>query len=230
MVIGIHQPNFFPWFGYFLKIIRSDIFVFLDNVQIVQTGGSFTNRTYLNIHGNSKYFTAPIKRIPGKQLINETHFANDLWQKKLKGTLQINYSKVPFYKQNIDLLHYLIDYHSKNLSDFNINAIKTLSEYLNIRSTFVLSSSLKADGTATERLTGIIKCLGGDTYLSGMGAEKYQQDNIFKNYNIKLIFNEFDYPLYNQLNTVQFIKGLSIIDMLLNAGKDGVQEFLRKLR
>ena len=30
-IIGIHQPNLFPWLGYFNKIHRSDEFVFLDH-------------------------------------------------------------------------------------------------------------------------------------------------------------------------------------------------------
>ena len=32
-IIGIHQPNFLPWLGYFYKIIKADNFVFLNNVQ-----------------------------------------------------------------------------------------------------------------------------------------------------------------------------------------------------
>jgi len=38
-VVAIHQPNFFPWLGYFDKMARSQCFVFLDDVQIQKTGG-----------------------------------------------------------------------------------------------------------------------------------------------------------------------------------------------
>jgi hypothetical protein len=93
VIIGIHQPNYFPWFGYFVKIVQSDFFVFLDDVQLVHTGGSYTNRTSLNVQGNAQFFCAPIKRVVGTQLINQSHFANNVWQKKLEKTLQVNYSK-----------------------------------------------------------------------------------------------------------------------------------------
>ena len=32
-IIAIHQPNFFPWLGYFLKIQQSNTFVFYDSCQ-----------------------------------------------------------------------------------------------------------------------------------------------------------------------------------------------------
>ena len=42
MKIAIHQPNFFPWAGYFLQDLFVDIFVFLDDVQYSKN--SYTNR------------------------------------------------------------------------------------------------------------------------------------------------------------------------------------------
>ncbi len=44
MICAIHQPNFFPWLGYFDKIKRCDKFVVLDDVQFPKTGGGWSNR------------------------------------------------------------------------------------------------------------------------------------------------------------------------------------------
>ena len=72
VIVGIHQPNFFPWFGYFLKIARSNKFVFLDDVQISNTS-SYVNRTSININGQAKWLTAPIRRTQKEQTIYK-HF------------------------------------------------------------------------------------------------------------------------------------------------------------
>ena len=61
-VVSIHQPNFFPWLGYFEKIVRSDYFIFLDNVQFPKKGGSWTNRVKLIVSGQPKWLTANINR------------------------------------------------------------------------------------------------------------------------------------------------------------------------
>ena len=48
-IVAIHQPNFFPWLGYFDKINKSDIFIFLDDVQFPKKGGNWTNRVQLMV-------------------------------------------------------------------------------------------------------------------------------------------------------------------------------------
>ena len=53
MIVAGHQPNFFPWFGYFEKIIKSDIFVFSDDVKYPKE--SYTNRVEIPFQ-NKEYY------------------------------------------------------------------------------------------------------------------------------------------------------------------------------
>ena len=75
-IFSCHQPNFFPWLGFFNKIYESDIFVLLDDVQFQKrSSGTWSNRVMLNIGGVPKWFTAPINRqFKGLKNISEIFF------------------------------------------------------------------------------------------------------------------------------------------------------------
>ena len=61
-LIAIHQPNFYPWLGYFNKIQKCDRFVILDEVQFPKTGGTWMNRVRLKIGHQTDYFTVAVVR------------------------------------------------------------------------------------------------------------------------------------------------------------------------
>ena len=62
-VVAIHQPNFFPWLGFFDKIARADVFVLMDNVQFPRTStGTWVNRVKLLVAGRERWATAPVVR------------------------------------------------------------------------------------------------------------------------------------------------------------------------
>ena len=58
-VIAIHQPEHFPYMGFFQKMAKSDIFVILDNVNFRKN--YFQNRNnFPNKQGQLEWFTIPV--------------------------------------------------------------------------------------------------------------------------------------------------------------------------
>ncbi len=228
-IATIHQPNFFPWLGYFDKIQRCDKFIVLDDVQFPKTGGGWSNRVAVNIQGQSRWITAPINRPNGLWKINETTFQNTNWQDKIIKTLQANYSKAPYFKENKYFIFELIKFKENNLSQYNLNSILKICEYLNINidNKIVLSSSYGFESSSNELLIELTKAAGCDTYMSGGGASEYQNDKLFEEKGLNLTYQNFKHPYYSQANTKEFIKGLSIIDILMNIGIKETQKIIK---
>ncbi len=220
-ICAIHQPNFFPWLGYFHKIKRCDKFVVLDNVQFPKTGGGWSNRVAINLNGQSKWITAPINRPSGLWNINETTFQNTKWRDKIIKTLQANYSKAPFFKENRDFIFELVNFEENNLSKYNLNTIVKICKHLNIEidSKLVLSSEYSFSSSSNELLIDLTKAVGCDTYMAGGGASEYQNIAMFEKKGLNFLYQNFEHPIYEQSNTKEFIKGLSIIDYIFNTNE-----------
>lgn len=222
-IVAIHQPNFFPWLGYFNKISRADVFIILDNVQFPKTGGTWINRVQMMINGAPAWVTVPIRRAyHGTRLICDMEINNDIpWQGKFLKTIKSSYGRALHFNAVYPVLENLIGQHTDSLADFNIAVIKGLMEKLGFSvSKLLLGSSLAVDGSATQLLVNMTRMAGGATYLAGGGAGSYQDDGMFSRQGIELVYQNFRHPCYPQFNAQNFIPGLSVIDALMNCGFD----------
>jgi hypothetical protein len=229
-IVAIHQPNFFPWLGYFDKIARADAFVILDDVQFPKTGGVWCNRVKLLLTGEPRWVTAPVDRsFQGTRLINEMAFSsNENWRSKVLKSVVSSYKRAPYFDEAYSTIEPLVQYPDNNVAEFNIHAIRTLVNALGYPvNSLIRSSSLFTDSSATARLIDLTKSVGGNSYLCGGGAGAYQQDYAFQTEGVSLVYQNFDHPEYPQFGRHDFVAGLSIIDALMNLGFSGVTRILR---
>ena len=144
-IIAIHQPNFFPWLGYFDKIIKSDKFIFLDHVQFPKKGGTWSNRVKLLVAREGRWITANVNRnYSGTLAISEINFLDNIpWRQKILKTLESNYNNHPFFKEIMLSVKPLILHDESNVSKYNLNAILNISQLLGInKNKFLVSSEL----------------------------------------------------------------------------------------
>jgi hypothetical protein len=217
--IAIHQPNFLPWLGYFNKIVSCDVFVFLDDVEIVKTGGTWTNRSKIMSNGEPRWLTLPIKRLSGISLIRDAEIADVRWKQKCISQIDFAYRSSPYHKQIMELVYDVFKSSTLNLSEFNRESLFKIISFLQLDPPrFVNSSDYALGSKSTDRLIDLVKRVGGNEYLSGDGSTSYLEPEKFEKETITLSYQNFQTKQYGQLNKSYFVPGLSIIDALMMMG------------
>jgi hypothetical protein len=214
-IISLHQPVYLPWLGFLDKIISSDKFVFLDDVQYEKRG--FQNRNKIRTHEGNMWLTVPVKTKSTTMLKNvEIDYSFD-WIKKHMKAITLNYSKTSFFNNYWPELEKIYNKKHDYLFELNMDIIKFLMNKLNIKTSIIFSSELKISEKGSDRILKICKELNADTYISGIGGKKYlNEENFIKN-KINIKFQNFEHPIYKQ-NFKPFHSNMSAIDLLFNEG------------
>lgn len=199
MITCIMQPTFMPWIGYFNLIAKSNIFVFLDDVEYSK--GSWHNRNYIFLGNQPHRISIPIIKQTNSTFLYKTKINYDeLNLKKLSRLLIQNYSKSEFFYLFENFLDDLVTKKFVTLSDLNIHWIQKLSNKLGLKSNFVRSSDLKIyNCDKIIRISKILNLLKATAYLSPSGAREYLEDGNYKNIIKQPVkFNDFlcDYSSY----------------------------------
>lgn len=228
MTIAIHQPNFIPYPGYFNKMLKSDLFVYLDHVQY-SSGGSdaIINRNKIKTAQGEFVLTVPVLKNSGPNINQVIIDYKQNWVDKVKKTLELSYKKAPYYQEVSSWFYPILDKKQEHLSMLNIDCIEGVKTYLEIQVPSLTSSSLPIDHQLQkdQLLIAIVSHLKGDTYLSGKGGMKYMNLDTYQNHQIKVEFNQFHSQPYPQLGK-EFIPNLSILDLLFNVGKEAKKVLL----
>jgi hypothetical protein len=216
--VGIHQPNYAPWAGYFAKIAASDVFVFLDDVQMPQ-GRSYVYRAAIpSGDGKSGWLSAPTSA-PSGSAINEVRFADAAWAAKHLDRLRSIYRSAPQYRAVMDVLEPVYRSPRDLLAEFNIELIRAIAAYLDLSPRWERSSELRPEGVADDRLISITRLVDGDTYVSGSGGQNYQSADKFRAAGLALEVHEYRPVPYRQFDD-DFTPGLTVLDALFHVGRD----------
>lgn len=176
MLVACHQPNFLPWLGYFAKLARSDRFVLLDRVQFPRTSrGTYTNRVQLLIGNQPSWLTVPVVR-QGVQAIGDVRIDDaQPWRRKALRSIEQSYARAPRFAEVMPLLRELIELDTDRIAVLNEEAIRRLAPAHAHK--LVRQSDLpETDAAATDLLIRLVQAAGGDAYLSGDGADGYQEE------------------------------------------------------
>ncbi len=215
MIVSVHQPNLFPWLGFFDKMEHADVFILLDNVQFTKRG--YQNRVQVKGSNQAQWLTVPVKT-KGRyyQLTREVKVNNELdWRRDHLRTLVTLYGGSQGFSEIMPLVEELYTKPHEKLTDLTVRSIELIKEKLEIGTALVLASDLDVAGSSSELIAGLVEAVGGTTYLSGPSGKEYLNESEFAARGISLEYRQFAVTPYAQ-RFGSFIGGLSALDYLFN--------------
>jgi hypothetical protein len=222
VTVGIHQPNFLPWLGYFYKMLHSDVFILYDDCTLNKQ--SWTTRVKIRGAAGAQWLSVPVKSKGRMEKPISLIPIDDStqWRKKAVRTLTQIYGKAPYFDEAADLvLPVLENYEFDSLSKLNIAAIEKIANALEVNPRLICSSNLPGSGAkGTARLVELVQAVEGECYLSGDGSDSYLEPGMFAEAGLSLKMTNFKSPSYPQANQKDHLPALSIFDALANVGKE----------
>ena len=230
MRLGVMQPYFFPYLGYFDLINRTDTWVVFDTVQYISRGWMNRNRILHQNRADWQYINMPVKKHAQTAPITSIEIADDpKWKDRILGQL-IHYRKhAPYYQEVTALLEGCFSTSTTSLSQLNVETLERVCAYLDIPFNYQYSSELALDLDSVEgaeaKVLAIAETLGATEYINPSGGrDLYNPDN-FSRAGIQLHFQAFESFAYS-CGGYTFIPNLSIVDVMMWNPPDAIKAHL----
>lgn len=228
MTLGIMQPYFFPYIGYWQLLAAVDKYVIYDDVNFIK--GGWINRNRILNQGQIQYINVQMKGASSFKLINEIEVQqNKIIKEKNKKRIFDAYHNAKFFEESYPIICDILECEEGNLAEFLINQIKKLVSYIGINTDIVISSEIKKDNSlkGQDKVINICCNLGATTYLNAIGGYKLYSMKDFRKSGIELRFLETNDIRYSQLSN-EFQPNLSIIDVMMNNSLETIKKMLNE--
>lgn len=226
MKLGIMQPYFMPYIGYFQLIAAVDVFIVYDNIKYTKKG--WINRNRMLVNGGDEMFTLPLKKDSDALNVVQRQLATDFKRNKLLSQFKGAYSKAPYFTETFRLVERIVSYENDNLFQYIHHSLIEICRHLGIATEIRISSSIPInhDLKGQDKVLAICEAMKADTYINVIGGTELYEKSEFGARSIDLKFvrsRPFEYVQF----VTPFIPWLSVLDVLmfnpLDAVKDCVQ-------
>ena len=227
MKVGIMQPYYFPYIGYWQLINAVDRYVIYDDVNYIK--GGWMNRNKIQIGCEPKYFSLRCSDSSSNKLVKEVYLADDpVFIVKQIRKLEETYGKAPCFPQAMPVIRKILKNPEKNLAFFLRDQIFDICAYLGITTELLVSSDIEKDSSlrGQEKVLEICQILGATEYYNAIGGQLLYDKQAFSERGIALKFLNSQDISYRQFND-GFIKNLSIIDVMMFNTPGQIREMLK---
>jgi hypothetical protein len=214
MKLGIMQPYFMPYIGYFQLIASVDQFIVYDNIKYTKKG--WINRNRMLTNGADAMFSLPLKKGSDSLNIVERELAVDFDSTKLLNQFKGAYGLAPQFESTYPVLEQILRHEDNNLFGYIHHSIVRLCVHLGIKTRIRISSEIEINHElkGRDRVMALCMAAGADTYINTIGGvEMYDKDD-FHMQGIELQFIKSRPIKYAQLGET-FVPWLSIVDLMM---------------
>jgi len=214
MKLGIMQPYFMPYIGYFQLIASVDQFIVYDNIKYTKKGWINRNRMLLN--GKDAMFSLPLKKGSDSLDVVERELAADYDRAKLLNLFKGAYSHAPQFELTYPVLERIVQHEEINLFCYIHRSIVQLCDHLGINTEIRISSETLIDHElkGQDKVLALCKAAGADTYINTIGGVELYAKGDFRLQGIDLQFIKARPFEYAQVGNA-FVPWLSIVDVLM---------------
>ncbi len=235
MRLGIMQPYFFPYLGYYELIARTDRWVVFDVVKY--TAKSWMNRNRI-LHPKQgwQYITVPVVHAGAGMLIRDVRTVDRARAaERILGQIEhYRVRRAPHFAAVRDLVRdSMLSGTSDLLRDVNTRSLALTCAYLGIDADMEVLSEM---GLALPEIHDpgrwaleISSALGASEYLNSPGGRELFDVAAFAARGIRISFTEIPEFVYD-CGPFQHIPNLSILDVLMWNEPARVREYLRRNR
>jgi hypothetical protein len=242
MKLAIMQPYFFPYIGYYQLIESVDKFILYDNLNFINHGWINRNRILMKNIG-AFWIIVPLKHKSSFAKISEIEIDDSTnWRYKTIKTLRINYHRAPMFDAVFPLLSHLISFETASISAFNSYAIKSICNYLQIRTIIeddagkylgieneLIDLAINSPGNfdkKTSRVINICKQEKATIYHNAIGGMMLYPRKEFSRHQMQIKFISTNKISYKQFDE-KFTPDLSMIDILMFNSVDTIKIMLK---
>ncbi len=229
MTLGMMQPYFFPYLGYWQLMNMVDEYIIYDDVNYIKKG--WINRNRIKINETPTYMGISIRKASQNKLINELEIAMKKEDREsLIRKVKCAYLKAPYAKNVLKLFEDVLFCEKTNLAEFLAYTNRRTAEYMGITTRILSATEMKLDHThkADQRILDICRERGMDRYVNAIGGKELYSKQRFKEAGIELEFLRMDSDIVYPQGKGDFIPGLSIIDVLMYNSKEEVRNLLNR--
>ncbi len=220
-VVSIMQPAYLPWLGYFDRIVKSDLHVVLDHVEMDKSSQTkFSNRNRVRTPSGWTWLTVPVKTkgesacLPIKNLAIAHH--SD-WRRKHWNSIRGNYARAACFEQHAEFFEGLYQKNWELLGPLLTESTDYLLRAFEIAPRLIRSSDLDPQEFKSDLILELCRKVNASVYISGPFGRDYLDRAAFAQASIALRFHDYPHPQYEQAFD-GFEPYMSAIDLLFNHG------------